>query len=68
LGELNAITVLNIDTILQILRGAGIRISKDEIGADVIDLPSGAKLSIIDGWEKIMLELITVSSTHFIYQ
>jgi hypothetical protein len=62
LRELDAIIMLNIDITLQKMKEAGLSISKDANGLDVINLPSGVNFSIVDGWEKILLELITVPS------
>lgn len=62
LRELDAIIMLNIDIVLEKMKQVGLDISKDNDGVVVINLPSGIKFSIIDGWEKILLELITVPS------
>lgn len=61
-GDLDAIVMLNIDVVQQKMKEAGLIISKDENGVDVINMPSGAKFSIVDGWEKILLELVSVPS------
>jgi hypothetical protein len=62
LEELDALVIVNINTVLQRMKEAGLNISKNEDGNDVINLPTGVEFSIVDGWEKILLELITVPS------
>jgi len=62
LSELDAIIMLNVNGALKKLEEAGLNISRDVNGVATINLPSGTKFSIVNGWEKILLELITVPS------